>query len=109
MPLLERLGRSVSRHGLDSVRLDKSVLNRLALRVAKVKQARRPAAEIGASDVRLCGALLPASLWALKSGLYALTLRMAKVNQANVSGCEGLFAWSRVRHSTLQKNGRLPT
>lgn len=38
-PLLERLGQRVSRHGLDSMRQDKSVLNRLAGRVSKVKQA----------------------------------------------------------------------
>ncbi len=45
-PLLESLGRSVSRHGLDAVRLDKSVLTRLAARVAKVKQAQRPRANM---------------------------------------------------------------
>lgn len=45
-PLLESLGRSVSRHGLDAVRLDKSVLTRLAARVAKVKQARRRRANV---------------------------------------------------------------
>ena len=39
-PLLERLGQRVSRRGLDSMRQDKSVLNRLAGRVAKVKQTR---------------------------------------------------------------------
>ncbi|KAK9843653.1 hypothetical protein WJX81_001185 [Elliptochloris bilobata] len=38
VPQLERLGQAVSRHGLDSVRQDKSVLTRLAARVAKVKQ-----------------------------------------------------------------------